>query len=168
VVKFLRANRAEAEKQLPSELLHYLGERVLPSTWYPLEDYWGLMRVLVSIAKVGPDGFAQMGHFLARTDLAGIYKSVVHAGDPGRTMASTTAIWRNYYDEGRIRVELERAAALLTLHDFPYQVRELCGQLEGYFAEMAIASGAQEVKALHLSCRLRGGPSCRWRVSWSS
>jgi hypothetical protein len=33
---------------------------------------------------------------------------------------------------------------------------------------MAIASRAQEVKVLHLSCRLRGGRDCRWRVSWSS
>jgi hypothetical protein len=125
------------------------------------------MRVVVAISKVGPDAFPQMGQFLAHTDLTGIYKRAVHAGDPGRTLQSTTAIWRNYYDDGRITVELEPSAALVTLHDFSATVRELCGQLEGYLAELATLSGAQGVKVLHLACRLRRGRWCRWRVSWT-
>jgi hypothetical protein len=165
VVKFMRSNRAEAAKLLPPELAHYLETRVLSSTWYPAADYWALVRVVLVISKMGPEVFPQMGQFLARTDLGGIYKSIVRVGDPARTMAAATAIWRNYYDHGELRVQLEERAAVVTLHDFPQPIRELCGQLDGYLPEMAAAAGARDVKGVRLSCKSEGGSDCRWRIT---
>jgi hypothetical protein len=167
VVKFIRSNRAEAAKLLPPALLHYLDTRVLSSTWYPAQDYWGLVPVVLAIAKMGPEAFPQMGQFLARTDLTGIYKSVVKPGDPARTMAAATAIWRNYYDRGELLVEGEERAAVVTLHDFPETIRGLCAQLDGYLPEMAVAAGARNVRGERLSCKADGGRDCRWRVSWT-
>jgi hypothetical protein len=167
VVKFIRSQRAEAAKLLPPELSHYLETRVLSSTWYPAADYWGLVRVTLAIAKMGPEAFPQMGQFLARTDLNGIYKSIVKVGDPARTMASASAIWRNYYDQGDLRAELEERAAVVTLHDFPETIRGLCGQLDGYLPEMAVAAGARDVRGVRLSCKADGDRDCRWRVTWT-
>jgi len=166
VVKFLRANRSQAQALLPPELAHYLEERVLPSTWYPISDYWELVRAVLAIAKMGREAFPQMGQFLARTDLAGIYKSALHAGDPARTMTAAIALWRNYHDEGRLIVELEPSAATVTLHDYPEPSNELCCLLDGYLRELAVAAGANDVEAARLSCRAEGGRDCRWRVSW--
>jgi hypothetical protein len=167
IVKFMRGHREEAKKLLPPELSHYLETRVLSSTWYPASDYWGLVRVALAVTKMGPEAFPQMGQFLARTDLAGIYKSIVKLGDPARTMTAATAIWRNYYDRGELRVEIEERAAVVTLHDFPQPMRELCGQLDGYLPELALAAGAEGVRGVRLSCKAEGGSACRWRVSWT-
>jgi hypothetical protein len=168
VVKFLRSHRERALALLPSELHHYLDTRVLPSTWYPVGDYWGLMRAVVEIAQLGENHFPQMGQFLARTDLAGVYRSSVRSGDPARTLAAAPALWRNYHDAGELRVEPEPASALVSLDGYPEPSRELCGLLEGYLPELALSSGARDVRIVKLSCRAEGGSDCRWRVSWSA
>jgi hypothetical protein len=168
VVKFLRQNREEAQKLLPPDLAHYLETRVLASTWYPAAEYWGLVKVVLKIAKMGgAEAFPQMGRFLAQTDLGGIYKSIVKAGDPARTMAAATAIWRNYFDRGQLLVETEELAAVVTLHDYPEPMRELCSQLDGYLPELAVAAGAREVRCARLSCKAEGGSDCRWRITWA-
>jgi hypothetical protein len=169
VVKFLRANRQRAQALLPPELQHYLDARVLPSTWYPIADYWGLMRAVTAIAELGDETYPQLGRFLARTDLAGIYKSSVKPGDPARTVAAAAALWKNYHDRGELVVEPDGASAcLITLRDYPEPSRELCGLLDGYLPELAVTAGAREVEFRRLSCRAERGPDCRWRVSWEA
>jgi len=43
IVKALRKNKERSRTLLPAKLLHYLDERIVIASWYPLEDYVELL-----------------------------------------------------------------------------------------------------------------------------
>ena len=92
LVKVLRTHRERALAVLPPALHRYLEERVLPSTWYPADDFLGLQTAMASVIPLGATPYFQMGRLSAQLDLGGIYKNHLKAGDPLRTLTSAQAL----------------------------------------------------------------------------
>jgi|SRR5579863_9959107 len=169
-VKVLRQDRERARKHLAPHLHRYLDERILPSSWYPMEDH---LMLLHTIAKLfmppGVDPWLAMGRGTARMDLAGVYRLHLRPGDPGRTLQALSAVWKSVHDSGEVTsANAGPATFVITMRGFSRRAPEICGIIDGYVAEVVNIAGGVTPKVLHERCCCRGADECVWRVSWNA
>lgn len=166
-VKVLRSRRERALGVLPAHLHSYLDERILVSSWYAEEDQLGLLRAIASMMPRVPDPYITMGQGTARSDLTGIYKHQLRAGDVARTLTFAGALWRNAHDTGEMTTHVESPGAIsMRLCDYGAVSREMCRVCSGYFAEVVWLAVAKPADVQHLECRVDGAAACVWRVRW--
>jgi hypothetical protein len=166
-VKVLRSQRERALTLLPSHLHKYLEHRILPSSWYPLEEHIGLLQAVVKMMPAGPDVWFTMGRGTAQMDLAGIYRHFLRVGDPQLSLGSMGGLWRSAHDSGEVVITPDGpCAAIMTVRDFNLRSRDFCKLISGYLAEVATLAGGQQVQSSHSSCRAEGAATCIWRVTW--
>jgi hypothetical protein len=164
LVKVLRKHKDAARALLPPELAHYLGEKILVSSWYPLPDYVALLRATGHVlADLGPDVFEQMGRASARAHMDGTYR---HLRDATGRRASV-ALLGSMYDTGRLEiVERSPGRAVMEHVDFALPTAEVCATFTGYNAERMTMLGFEDVRVRHTACRAQGGSACRWELTW--
>lgn len=172
---------------VPEHLRHYLEVPVLPSGWYPEQDYELLIQALASLIppeSVGGDVWTYFGRAAAQRDLVGLEDIVaeaarIHSVGAYRKLAQgvrggvanlalrTMKLWSLYHDTGRLTVERSRdddAVMILRVLAFDFPVRGLIDMQMAYFLEFARLAG------LRLEGRLRrattnGDPFCEWEFS---
>jgi Protein of unknown function (DUF2378) len=170
-VKVLRQQRERALELLPPRLHKYLQDRIMASSWYPLDDHVELLRAITTMLSPSGPGDATwqlMGRGTARMDLTGLYKSQLRRGDPEGTMRWMAVMWKNAHDTGEVRVRLVGPGrAEIHLRGFPLRSREICGICTGYIMESVLLSSDREPDVKHVSCCGLGGNECAWTVSWS-
>jgi hypothetical protein len=170
LVKFLRKNRERAQGVLTEGLVHYLDERVQPSSWYPEEDLLGLLRGMLALVPVPRDEMLeQVGRGAAREHLEGVYGHLKpEDGDPEGLARRSVALWASQHDSGRFRVDRDAPGrATFVVRDFALPSPEMCGILGGYFGECLRLIGARDVGVAKRACCLRGDDACRWLVTWA-
>jgi len=167
LVKALRARRSEAESVLPPELRHYLDERVLASTWYAETDHVALRQAVAALNPDIPDIWGYFGTVAARASLAGVYKNMVAAGDPARTLRNMRHYWSLYHSDGRLETTVEgEGRARFEIVDYASASPEMCRTLETFYAEVLRHAGAADVSFSKRSCQASGAPRCCWDVRW--
>jgi hypothetical protein len=164
VVKALRANRERAAALLPPKLAHYLEERIVVASWYPLEDYLALLRAAGKVIKNGgANVYEKMGRDAARSHMSGTYSRLKKTTN---RQASFTLL-SSMYDSGELKVlEREPGHAVLEFVGFAQPARELCETFTGYQLERMSIQGFEDVQVRHTRCRGDGQPACLWEVSW--
>jgi len=164
LVKALRRNKEKARQALPQNLLHYLEERIVVASWYPLEDYVALLRAVGKVLH-NPNGntYLEMGRSAARDHMEGTYSRLKKTVSRQAAFTLLTSM----YDTGEMRV-LERAPgrALVEWQNFALPTREVCETFTGYQAQRMEMQGFEDVAVRHIRCRADGQPSCRWDLSW--
>lgn len=163
-VKTLLVRREQAEAALPPKLRRYLDEKIVLASWYPLEDYIELLRVM---ARVGAGGkispCEQMGRDAAKSHMQGTYSRLSKSAD--RKAAMTLA--SSMYDSGELRVvEREPGRAVMELVNFAIPSREVCETFTGYQAERMALLGFEDASVKHTRCRALGAPNCFWELTW--
>jgi len=164
-VKFLRARRDEAAQVLPPELLHYLDEDIVWSSWYPESD---LVELIRGVAKLlpGPTDRAlmMMGERGARSQTV-VYGDLIRGE---QSNSRTFALWSTQHDTGEMRSQMEAPNRVrVELVNFEETSREFCLVLGGYIAGTLAINGITDGSVQKLACRLWGDPLCSWRASWS-
>ena len=165
VVKSLRRNRERALELIPEKLHHYLQERIVVASWYPLDDYLVLLRAVGKIMspKGGMAVFEKMGREAARTHMDGTYSRLKNQTNRQASFTLLTSM----YDSGELRVlEREPGHAVLEFAGFAQPARELCETFTGYQLERMSIQGFEDVHVKHTRCRGDGQPACLWEVSW--
>jgi uncharacterized protein (TIGR02265 family) len=172
-VKVLRQDRERARKWLPPHLHKYLEQRLLPSTWYPLEDQLVLLRCIATLfmpsGQPGPgiDPWNAMGRGTARMDLTGVYKSHLRAGDPTRTLEALAAIWRSVNDSGEVIATSDGPERFsITKRGYDVRTPEMCAMHGGYLEEAVALAGGKDPRVHHERCYCKGASECIWRVQW--
>jgi hypothetical protein len=165
LVKALRKNKPKALTLLPAKLHHYLEERIVIASWYPLEDYIALLRAAGQVLSrdAGPSVYQTMGRSAARSHMAGTYSRFK---DKANRQATFTLL-SSMYDSGEMKV-VDRAPgrAALEYHGFALPTREVCDTFTGYNLERMTLLGFDNPTVHHVSCRANGEPSCRWELEW--
>jgi predicted hydrocarbon binding protein len=164
VVKALRANRERAAALLPPKLAHYLEERIVVASWYPLDDYLVLLRAAGKVIKNGgANVYEKMGRDAARSHMSGTYSRLKKTTN---RQASFTLL-SSMYDSGELKVlEREPGHAVLEFANFAIPSRELCDTFSGYQAERMALMGFEDLKVRHTRCRAEGSNACIWELSW--
>jgi hypothetical protein len=167
-VKALMAmpDRGRVDTYLPLKLAHYLSQRIVLASWYPLEDYAELLRTLM---KVGGGGRVnpceKMGRDSARSHMEGTYHRFSKTAD--RKAAFT--LLSSMYDSGDMRVlEREGGRAVVEVLNFALPTREICDTFTGYQAERMTLLGMDDVEVKHTKCRVIGAISCVWELTWKA
>jgi len=164
LVKALRRHKDKSRTVLPERLVKYLDERIVVASWYPLEDYVGLLK---AVGKVLPNAdynvYVEMGRAAARDHMEGTYSRLKKTVNRQAAFTLLTSM----YDTGEMKV-LERAPgrALVEWTGFALPTREVCETFTGYQAQRMEMQGFEEVTVRHTRCRADGGTSCRWELVW--
>jgi hypothetical protein len=164
LVKALRRSKEKARRLLPARLHHYLEERIVIASWYPLEDYVALLKAAGQVlSRDGVNVYETMGRTAARTHMQGTYSRFK---DKANRQATFTLL-SSMYDTGEMKVT-DRAPgrAALEYHGFALPTREVCDTFTGYNLERMLLLGFDNPTVHHVSCRANGEPTCRWELEW--
>lgn len=165
IVKALRKHKERSRTLLPAKLVHYLEERIVIASWYPLEDYVELLRVAgrVLAKDDGSSVFEMMGRAAARAHMEGTYKRLSNKAN----RQATFTLLASMYDSGEMKV-LDRTPgrAALEYHGFAIPAREVCETFTGYNLERMDMLGFEDVRVRHVTCRADGAQTCRWELWW--
>jgi uncharacterized protein (TIGR02265 family) len=151
------ANRAQLEGVL------------LSSRWYPFEINADLDRAIVEVLGRGDRNvLKKIGARSARTNLGGAHQAFLKKGNPQAFMAGTDRIYRFYYDEGHREYESTGpSSGVITTHGAATFSENDCLTVIGWYEEALRMCGATRVQITEDPCRARGGPYCRYLVSWA-
>ncbi|MEM9554850.1 MAG: DUF2378 family protein [Acidobacteriota bacterium] len=168
VVSALRQRRDHAEPLLPEGLRHYLDDRLLVASWYPEEDYYGLLRALAHFApKAVRDAWDWMGATSARGDLSGIYAAMVQRNNPWATLQRLPRLWSLYHDTGRVDVGFQgEGRSQVLVWDYSFAHEHFCRLKGGYLRVMLELAGAADPRVKVLRAGTAGHPA-RWLISWT-
>jgi hypothetical protein len=159
-------DRERVETYLPPKVAHYLTQRIVLASWYPLEDYAELLRTLAKVAgggRVNP--CEKMGRDAARAHMEGTYNRFSKTAD--RKAAFT--LLSSMYDTGDMRVlEREQGRAVVEVLSFAHPTREICDTFTGYQSERMAFLGFEDVEVKHTKCRVIGSVSCIWELTWKA
>jgi len=164
LVKALRREKARARELVPPELAHYLDERIVMAAWYPLEHFVALLRIAEKVAPSAPTrGCEERGRLAAREHMAGAYSGLSQTTH----RRATFSLLASMFDSGQMTVvERRPGGATLEFSEFALPAREVCDIFTGYNGERMKLLGFEEVRVRHVQCRVDGGPTCRWELSW--
>lgn len=166
-VRFLRLDRAEAERQLPEELRHYLDDEIAISSWYPESDLLGLIQAIVAMLPGERDAvLAEMGRITVREHLEGAYAHLIEGGDGRNLSIRAQSLWASMHDTGKLKAtEQEPGRIRLSLSGYALPSEELCAITRGYMQGILSLNGL-DARVVKLQCAARGDTSCLWDMHW--
>ncbi|HZS39232.1 MAG TPA: hypothetical protein VFF06_20515 [Polyangia bacterium] len=165
MAKALRSLPESSRGKVPQALQRYLRERILPSTWYPEEDYLALITTLGQLWPTdGGDVFDQFGTRAAQHDLTGIYRGMMKRGTVLGTLKAIKDLFTLYHDTGRVETSGDERHALLDIIDYPSVSADHCRFLDAYCREHLRLSLGREVAVRETQCRARGDTRCRREI----
>lgn len=164
IVKALRKHKEQARALLPARLHHYLEERIVIASWYPLEDYIAMLRAAGQVlAREGPNVFQMMGRAAARAHMEGTYSRLKNRAN----RQATFTLLSSMYDSGEMKVtDRTPGCAALEYNGFALPTREVCETFTGYNLERMTILGFEEPRVRHVACRADGAQTCRWELEW--
>jgi hypothetical protein len=167
MVKMLQAHRKQALTLLSPKTAHYLEDKIVIASWYPLEEFVEMVRVLSRVAPMtgGMPVCEKMGRDMARTHMDGTYSRFKGSAD----RKAGSALLASLYDTGEMLVlEREPGRAVVELARFALPCREICDSITGYQYGRLALMGFEDLSVKHTKCRAVGQPNCIWEMSWKT
>ena len=168
MIEAVKALLPHREKAVPllGKLAHYLDDRIVLASWYPVEDYAGLLRAMNRLTPGGSmSACEKMGRDAARAHMSGTYSRLAKAADRKAAMTLTSSM----YDSGEMKVvEREPGRAVWEFVGFPTPENEICETFTGYQAERMAIMGFEDIGVRHTRCRATGAQNCFWELTWKA
>jgi len=170
-VKLVRKNREKMEPLMDASTRDFVSQRILPGSWYPIEDATRLLHVVCRFYGGSPAQAMEMvGMYCAEKDLSGVYAHLIHLGDPARTFRRAVMLWRNYLDTGTLRfvhVNDTLKQSVMRLEGFAQTDVPYCACVIGMARVVAGFAGVEDsFKIEETRCTLHGEPFCEFKSSW--
>lgn len=168
MVKTLRKHRERALVIVPPELHKYLDQKILASSWYPIEDYVALFRAVGElIPDPGMDVFEYLGRISAQMDFEGIYNPMVRGKDALGCLTAIVNMQKLTNSTVTFVLQADAEAATIErVHFGEAFVEETCKSQTGYIWQALTYGGAKAAEAKHVLCRHRGDDRCLWKAHW--
>jgi len=141
---------------------------LLTVRWYPFELGRRLDDAIVRVVGGGdPKFFERLGEASAEKNLTTLHKSFLSPGDPHAFLRKAPQIYNLYYETGRREYQQtgEREGVLTTYDAETFSAPD-CLTVIGWYRRALEMCGAKGVQIVEEECRAKGGPYCRYRVSW--
>ncbi len=136
--------------------------------WYPFDVGERLDQAIVDVLGGGnPAVFENIGAKSARANLESVHKSFVTPGDPQAFLSQAKTIYKYYYNSGSRSYEKTgpRSGVIITEGAETFSAAD-CLTVVGWHKEALRICGAKQVMVRETSCRAKGGPHCRYELSW--
>jgi uncharacterized protein (TIGR02265 family) len=145
-----------------------IGQRILPINWYPFDIYRRLFDGLVTVVARGDlTTVKQWGRDYGETILQGVYRSVIVAGDPYRTLKNYEQRFSSFYDFGRLEVATTGPSAVeLTIRDFDRSWEALYQMISGWLERSVELAGGRGPKVDFAERSWIGDAATVYRISW--
>jgi hypothetical protein len=168
-VKNLRYHRKRAAEVLSPRLHHYLRERIVVASWYPEEDFVGLLQANLKLTGLPfEEGCDRLGVIAAQEHFAAWYGKHINEPNSRTLMLRVPSLWSAQHDTGRHDFYVESpTTGRIELKNFKYTSRELCLIIMSYTREFIRLMGLGDVKAEESTCVLKGDEYCSWRFEWT-
>lgn len=123
LVKLLKVyRRRHPLDELREATVAFMGQRILPSAWYPYEIFIELLETAYRrLLDSSEENALQMGIAGGQVALSTLHKAYIAAGDCAGSVLAMRHMWRAQCDFGDLRAELEDGgrAVRFTLTDYP-------------------------------------------------
>jgi len=170
-VKLVRKFRDKAEPFLGERGKKLSEQRILPGSWYALEDASEVMIAVMKVvgsASLG-EGMEFIGADLAENDLRGLYGHLITPGDVEKSIRRSVLLWHNYFDEGKLNLTIPDphvGHGIMRLEGFN-QTIPYCNGIIGMGRVMIrIASVGKTCDVKETMCTLKGNPCCEFHYQW--
>jgi hypothetical protein len=138
--------------------------------WHPVEELCEFVdvaeRVLAPQVTGSLDFAREVGMYGARANMKGVLlRFGVYFGKPEFLIQRAAGLWRQYNDEGEMK--------MLLMNDTLWRIEvagiavprnTFCRIITGWCHECAVAFGVAKVVARHVECRALGGQACLYEV----
>jgi hypothetical protein len=169
-VKLLRKNREKSESYLDDVARKMCTQRILPGSWYPMEQADPVMVAVTKLIGGNPRSAMEViGSFLAANDLKGVYSNIVYPGDVPKTLRRAVLLWRSYFDTGVLTYVQPDAGKRECLYRLENCLEKIpyCNGIIG-MAKIAIELAGKGARGFvdERRCTLRGEGLCEFHLSW--
>jgi uncharacterized protein (TIGR02265 family) len=168
-IKTIRADKSGVyEPYLTDEDKKIIGQRILPSAWYPYETFKHCFQAVFEIlAKGDPEKVREWGRSYGGTIMSGLYKGLLKQGEPMQYLKKYSTYIRNFFDFGAIEVkELSDNEVEMTIKDFDAEFVPAYYIMFGWLERTLEICGAKDIKSEVLERAWEGAPVTRIRISW--
>ncbi len=172
-IKWTQLNQGESGLQrlageVSDNLADLLDQGAVMSQWYPFELFIELNQAIDRTFGKGDLALVrQLGRHGADANLTTIYRLFFKVGTVKWIMARAARLWHMHYDSGRMIVyQAPGKEVTLQIKDFvePHEIH--CMAVQGWAERSVELSGARDVALDELSCRAKGGDTCKFRIRW--
>lgn len=119
LVKILRVARREGRLQeLTPEKSALLDDRILVSSWYPIEMLWRWLALCHELFGGSDEAAIQMGRIGGERVLSSVHSSLLKPDDLERGLRTVERAWPMYFDFGSVEAKLHGDVIRITLHDY--------------------------------------------------
>lgn len=121
LVKLLRISRREGKLgQLDPADQALIDERILVSSWYPVEWFWRALELARDRVLAGSDEHTvELGVAGAMSVMGGVHSVYVAGQDLERSLRSIERGWASYFDFGTVRAERDGNLVRVQVWDYP-------------------------------------------------
>lgn len=121
LVKLLRIeHRAGNLGELSPEDAELLDERILVSSWYPIEQFWRVLELAHDrVLGRSETKTIELGRLGARRVMSGVHSAFVQHDDLARGIKSFERGWDNYFDFGSVDCRLDAEGVRIVILGYP-------------------------------------------------
>jgi hypothetical protein len=174
-IAFIRDNYGEVGLEKVFEVLPPDEQQILKGVisslgWFPFEMGDRLDRAIVQILGNGNMRiFEEIGSASAAKNLGSVHQMFLAPGNPQEFLERAPMIYKYYYDIGRREFESTGPnSGVLTTYGAETYSEPDCLTVIGWYKKALEMCGAEGITMYEETCRAKGGPYCRYRVSWTS
>jgi hypothetical protein len=165
---------------LPENVQPYITQRVLPSRWYPEEDWVALLEAFASLLELNRSKIAHwpkgldVWEFIGRGSVdefaKGPYNTFLGPGPVSLRLQHFGSFWSLRHNTGSIEIEHgddDRSAAL-RLRGYSKVSTNQCRVIEGSIWRFLNynRSSDEEIRVQKAACKSEGSDHCCWQISW--
>lgn len=168
-VKTIKASKNPAyEKYLTEEDRKILGQRLLPSAWYPFETFQHMFQGIFEVlGKKNLETVRSWGRLYGEAIISGFYKGIIRDGQPLDSLQKYPTYLQSMLDFGSVEVkEVGPTSALVIVRDLDPTFVPMFYMMFGWLERSLEMCGAKDIKSELLAATWQGAPETQVKFSW--
>ena len=169
MAKMIRKDKSGAcDKYLTDKDREIMGQKVLPSIWYPYETYKHWITAIFEVfAKKDQKVAREWGRAVCQAVMTTMYAALITKRDPLDFLNKYGSIHKNFYDFGKMEVTVEKERQVL--FKLPKEFSDchpIYFLIQGWLERGLELCGAKNIKLEFVTKSWEGKPDTTLRISW--
>lgn len=168
-VKVIRSDpKKRFDRYLTASDKQIIGERILPSAWYPYETYKNCFAAVAAvIGNNNPQTIRQWGQLYGEAIISGVYKGLIREGAPIQSLEKYSTHIHNLFDFGEIQtVPLAAQEVEMVMRGFDADFQPQYHMMRGWLERSVELCGARDLKSDFSMKSWDGAPETRLAMAW--